>query len=276
MTQPDSRRWDSYWSRFDALKALISHVRTVNVNKRESRESSKEIVRSYFSDIRPDLQELGIGTENLDESMQDLLRLTNGVNARKSYQNVMRVIEKEHSSIEMQRAMRVGEMQAGKRKRYQPTAIEANILVTLGKLLPDTAIGYKQALDDLSDPGRLSFRGTAAELREVLREVLDHMAPDSSVKSQEGFQLEKGKSSPTMKQKVHFILRSRNSPRTAMKAPEDATSIVDNWRAAFARSAYESASVSAHTLAGRREVCQLKMYVDSVLTDILVIPTSTQ
>jgi hypothetical protein len=272
MKRVDSSRWDSFWVEFEALRTSISRIQAVNVNKREIRESAKEIVRYYFSEVRPKLRGLGIDTAALDESMQNLVRLSNGVNARKSYQRVLKSIDKERATIEMQRAIRMGEVQASL-KKYQPNTIETAILSTLEKLLPVAAIGYRQALEDLSDPGRLSFRGTAAELREVLREVLDHMAPDEIVMAAEGFQLEKGSSSPTMKQKMHFILHSRKSPKTTMKAPEDATSLVDNWRASFARSAYERASVSAHRLANRQEVIQLKMYVDSALAEILIIPT---
>jgi hypothetical protein len=32
---------------------------------------------------------------------------------------------------------------------------------------------------DLADASRLSFRGAAAELREVLRELIDYLAPDT-------------------------------------------------------------------------------------------------
>src|SRR6266853_172856 len=51
-------------------------------------------------------------------------------------------------------------------------------LATLDKVVPTTALSSRQAPQDLGDQQRVSYRGTAAELREVLRELLDHLASD--------------------------------------------------------------------------------------------------
>ena len=51
---------------------------------------------------------------------------------------------------------------------------EEKLIETLEKMLPSAADSYKQSIIDLqSQIARLTFRGIAAELREVLREVLD-------------------------------------------------------------------------------------------------------
>jgi hypothetical protein len=47
-------------------------------------------------------------------------------------------------------------------------------LATLDKVVPTTALSSRQAPQDLGDQQRVSYRGTAAELREVL----DHLASD--------------------------------------------------------------------------------------------------
>ena len=49
----------------------------------------------------------------------------------------------------------------------------------------------------MGDQTRISYRGTAAELREVLRELLDHLAPDADV-LKSGIRLEAGQTTPTM------------------------------------------------------------------------------
>ena len=56
---------------------------------------------------------------------------------------------------------------------------------------------------------RISYKGTIAELREILREVLDYLAPDKEVIATPGFKLEKDRFTPTMKQRVRHVLRSR-------------------------------------------------------------------
>jgi hypothetical protein len=124
---------------------------------------------------------------------------------------------------------------------------------------------------DLADPERVSFRGTAAEMREVFREVLDHLAPDTDVMSKPEFRLEQDCTRPTTKQKVLFILVSRGKPKGALRAPEDTASLIENILGSLARSTYERASLSTHVSFPREEVLQLKMYVDTMLCELLEI-----
>jgi len=122
-----------------------------------------------------------------------------------------------------------------------------------------------------SEAGRLSFRGVAVELRECLREVLDHLVPDDEVTKMTGFKLEGDQKKPTMRQKARFVFRSRERPDSAMKAPEDAVSAAEERAASLVRSVYERGNVSTHVATTGGEVRQLKMYVDSALADLLQI-----
>jgi len=71
--------------------------------------------------------------------------------------------------------------------------------------LPSAALSYRQALVDISDIRRQSFRGPAAELRAAMREVVDKLAPDEDVMVADGFKLEKDRTEPddTAKDAVH-------------------------------------------------------------------------
>jgi hypothetical protein len=91
-----------------------------------------------------------------------------------------------------------------------------------------------------------TFRGTASELREALRETLDHLAPDEDVMKAPGFKLERDRKAPTQKQKVRFILRSRRR----------------KLRPRFACHSRRTTET---------EVRHLKMYVDSVLAELLQV-----
>jgi hypothetical protein len=252
------------------LSHEISRMKAVNVNVLEFRNRAKEIVLLFFKNIEPGLQELQIDCERLDSAMQRLLDLANGKNPTRYYRQVFREIERESNMIELERARRQGE-QSINRNQNTPTRLETQILSTLEKCLPSSAFCYKQVLIDISDDRRTSLRGTASELREVLRDVLDYLAPDSKVMSADDFRLEPDRKTPTMRQKVHFILKSREQSKSAMKAPEDATSIVEEMRPSFVRSTYERASMSTHTSTTRTELLQLKLYVDSVLCELLAI-----
>jgi predicted pPIWI-associating nuclease len=151
------------------------------------------------------------------------------------------------------------------------TATEQQLIDTLAGILPATAQSYEQVLFDLGGPPRRSYRGVAHELREVLRETLDHFAPDADVMAEPGFKLEKGTFGPTHRQKASYILRKRRLSREAIRAPELAVSMVEELGASFARSTYTRGAISAHRATSRPEVRKLKGYVDAVLAEILEI-----
>ena len=115
------------------------------------------------------------------------------------------------------------------------------------------------------------MRGTAVELREALREVLDHLAPDGEVIKMAGFKLEADQTKPTMRQKARFVLRSRGYPDAAAKAPEDAAAVVDELVAALVRSVYQTGAFTTHVASAQSRVKQLKMYVDTVLSELLEV-----
>jgi hypothetical protein len=148
---------------------------------------------------------------------------------------------------------------------------ERQILDKLQAILPSAAASYNQALLDLKEPARQSMRGTAMELREALREVLDHLAPDGRVQSIPGFEFEAGQSKPTMRQKAHFILKNREYPSSTAKAPEDAVEIAEELIASFVRSVYQAGAVAGHVSSGHTRVNQLKKYVDAALAELLNI-----
>ncbi|MDX2252996.1 MAG: hypothetical protein NW202_11970 [Nitrospira sp.] len=151
------------------------------------------------------------------------------------------------------------------------TATERRILDTLAKIIPAAAASYEQCIVDLGGPPRRSYRGAAHELREVLREVLDYLAPDADVMAEAGFKLEQGITRPTQRQKALYVLRKRKLSREAIAAPELAVSMVEELGAAITRSAYTRGSKSAHATTSSAEVRQLKMYVDAVLAELLEI-----
>ena len=149
------------------------------------------------------------------------------------------------------------------------SGVETQILTTLHKLVPSAGLSYEQALRDLRGAPRISYRGTAVELREALREVLDHLAPDADVMRSPGFKLEKDMTRPTMKQKAQFILKARGAVSGAISTPKDAIQRVEDASASLARSVYTRGSVSTHVATTREEVLTMKPYVDGVLAELL-------
>jgi hypothetical protein len=115
------------------------------------------------------------------------------------------------------------------------------------------------------------MRGTAVELREALREVLDHLAPDNEVTKMAGFTLEANQTRPTMRQKARFVLRSRGYSDATAKAPEDAAAVIEELVAALVRSVYQTGAFTTHVASAQSRVKQLKMYVETVFAELLTI-----
>jgi Predicted pPIWI-associating nuclease len=269
--------WQSLLASLGDLERAIGRVSAVNVNTTTARESAKSLIQDYFRRTRPDLVAVGLtesDLEEFDDQMQRLLQLANGRNAKTSYSRLLREIRGNVQRVELRREYRLGEQRQGEAAQgtILATDIETKIIETLRELVPSAALSYEQALRDLSgSTERLSFRGTAVELREALRETLDHLAPDDDVMTAPGFRLERNRTGPTQKQKVRFILRSRRVPEGARRAPEDAVSLIEELTGSLARSSYDRGSIATHVASTESDVRQLKMYVDSVLAELLQV-----
>ena len=157
------------------------------------------------------------------------------------------------------------------RRRTSHSEAEQKILSDLTNRLPSAALSYRQALSDLSDAERVSFRGTAHELREAVREVLDQLAPDEKVLKAPGFKLERDRTKRTMKQKVRFIFKDQQRSLTESGPAENAVDAIAETIASMARSTYERGSMSGHTEQTKTEVLKVKRYVEAVLHDILEV-----
>src|SRR5437764_5186383 len=125
---------------------------------------------------------------------------------------------------------------------------------TLEGLVPSAALSYRQAIIDLADDTRISFRGPALELREALRETLDHLAPDAAITSADWYVQEKGRTGPIMKQKVRFILKARGQSKSSSTVPEQTTTTVDEMVGTLTRSVYDRSSIATHVGSERKTV----------------------
>jgi hypothetical protein len=269
--------WHSLLASLGELERAISRVSAVNVNTTTARDSAKSLIQDYFRRTRSDLIAVGLAeadVEELDGQMQRLLQLANGRNAKTTYTRLLREIRRNVQNIELIREYRLGEQRQGEgaQRPVLATDIETKIIETLTELVPSAALSYQQALRDLGvSTERLSFRGTAVELREALRETLDHLAPDGDVMAAPGFKLERDRTGPTQKQKVRFILRSRRVPEGARKTPEESVSLIEKLTGSLTRASYDRGSLATHVASTENEVRQLKMYVDSVLAELLQV-----
>lgn len=271
--------WDELIRLVRSLRGNVQRAHGARVNSANLRAAGKEVVQHYFRSARPDLERLGVDLGKLDELMQHLLGATNGRALKKTYLSLLAKMQRALAEVEGARELGLGQHQPNRASlRLQATFVtaglsetESRIIGVLERLVPSAALSYRQALADLSNPRRISFRGPANELREALREAIDQLAPDEDVMAVTGFQLELNQTTPTRRQKMRFILRSQGVSGTAREAPEKAVELVEELVTSFATSTYDRSNVSAHVASARRDVMQLKMYVDSVLAELLQI-----
>jgi hypothetical protein len=241
-----------------------------NVNDQSSRDRAIELATYYFTTVRPSLSTLEDSSLPAhDEKWQQLVRLAHGTNARRTYLRIVADLRKELIEYRIT-ALAVAALPKEQRS-VTFTQEEALILRTLGELLPSAAASYRQGLTDLQGGDRVSFRGTASEFRESLRETLDHLAPDAGVQAQPGFAFEEGQKKPTMKQKMRHVLRSRDRNKTQRESAEKSMELVDSLTGEVLRAVYSHASLATHVHANKAEVKKIKRYVDTLLFELLEI-----
>jgi len=263
--------WESLWRRVESFSSALSRNKAQNVNAAGLRQQARELVQGYFQEVKLAFQRLGVTdatTKELDAEMQRLIGLSIGKNSKASYQNVVRDIKAKRKGIETGLEFLIG---AESPASPAPSGSEGAILATLERMIPTAGASYKQALLDVQQKGRVSYRGTAAELREVVREVLDHLAPDAGVMASAGFKLEEGLKGPSMKQKVRFILKARKVSDTAKQTAVDSVKHLDENIPSLGRSVYNRGSMDVHTGRTREEVLNFKLYADAILGELLEI-----
>lgn len=251
------------------LESGLKSARTREVNSQGLREVARQVVRDFFRAVRPQLASAGVsGLDEIDGLFQALLQLANKRSPRPTYLGLLRNFNAIRARVEIEYERRA--TAAPVTATFALDSTEREIVDRLSKILPSTSIGYQQAVRDLQSGDRISWRGTAAELREAGRETLDHLAPDADVMATPGFKLEVGQLRPTMVQKMRHVVRSRRLPEGAQKVPEDLVRLIE-VTASFARSTYTRGATATHVSPGRGEVRQLKRYVDTLLCELLEI-----
>jgi Predicted pPIWI-associating nuclease len=246
-----------------AIQVESSTARTINTADVQPRIAA--IAKLYFGSIRTHLEgaasRKGV-VEEIDYVVQQLLSFAGSRKERAAYTG--QFSELRPYLLEAQ----IDLMKAKASSGLVLSKTEQVILETLQKLLPTSAASYEQVLRDIHEANRVSWRGTSSELREVLRNVIDELAPDDKVESSEGYVLERDRKGPTQAQKVKYILRARKSRTTAVDTAKQSLAAVDAAIADLARSTYNRGSASTHSTTDGVEVRRIKHYVDAVLAEL--------
>ncbi len=259
-------------TRAKALERSLKKVRSKQLNTQKTKEDIRSLVQYYFRDFRTAYIQDGNLENDLvttDAQIQHLLRCAQKRTLLSVCKRNMKDINTALHELELKSIMPV----LSEKGNTSDDIRFSKVLDTLQKINSSAAISYEQALKDLNDSDRKSWRGTAVEFREALREVLDKLAPDEDVRAQPGFKLEQDVKGPTMKQKTVFILKSRRLAEKQIRPLTDAINIVEELIGKFIRSVYDRSSAATHTHASREEAFKIRDYVTLALIELLEIKT---
>ncbi len=248
----------------------LARTAGIQVSSGSLREKIKNLVKTYFIYLQPTIQSIGLSTTEMDNEMQQLMQLANSHTSVSVYKRTVDGLREKLELVEVSPQYIKADHNMGMFGQNTLSVEAQRVIDTLEKAVPSAALSYKQAVADMNQD-RFSYRGTAAELREVLREVLDYLAPDQEVKRISGYKQEPGTSGPTMRQKVHFVLKNRGTSNTTMETPEAAASVVDEAVSKVVRATYNRGSMTTHASGAKSEIQQIKMYLDTVLFELLEI-----
>ena len=262
----------AFCKRVDQLNTSVRSSSAVRQSRKEIVDGARQTAKEWFRVVRTDLLSSGIAEDELssiDQMMQDLLRLAQARSSSASYLTLFRKAKKELATIEVKREL-APTVTSASRAPVETRPGEDRIIQMLEELVPSAALSYRQAIRDLGQSDRESFRGTANEFRSVVWDVLDRLAPDDEVAISPGFKFEKGQDKPTQKQKTRHILKSRLGEK-ARRTPETTVELIEGHVGSLARAVYDRTSISTHIDTSRAETMQLRMYVETLLAELLEI-----
>ena len=267
MSEQVAQQWRELCDAFASYSGRVNKNTSRTIGSASLKDETKHVAQMYFGGVRRGLQQLGLTdlVEQLSIAFEALIVLSEGRNLTSSYKKHTKAIRRLIPKVTSQVAMQSGPVSV-----VSSSENDQKILKTLSDFIPSAALSYQQAIVDMAEGSRLSFRGPAHELRESLREVLDHLAPSEDMEKG-GVKIEKDQKKYTMKQKVRFIFKARERSMIESAVPENAANTIDELIASMTRSTYDRGSLSAHQERGKKACDQLKRYVDVVLHDLLEI-----
>ena len=216
-----------------------------------------------------------IGDEQLmapmDELLQQLLRRTSDGRARTT---VIRDVRSARRYFNDSLLVPLSRAYWSRAPQQGPAGFDREVELRLRRLDPNLAKGYAQAVFDIEDDDRLSYRGPAAELREVVTDALHILAPTGEVQATDWYREARRSGArteptPTRAERVKFILRSRLQGSAQTDTAETFMTSVEERLASVVNSTYRRGSAAAHGGTEREELQLLLQYINALLRELL-------
>lgn len=261
------------------LLQLLKSGTTKQVSAQTDRNNIRSVVSAWFAQYRPSFLSM-IGDESLltpiDSQMQALLKLTADSSARRTITTALKA-SRDHFSNSL--LFPLSRAYWSRVPQYSSASRDEEVAKRLSHLSTELADSYEQSILDLQDVNRLSYRGCASELREVVTGALHLLAPDERVKATEWFKEARRSGTrkepnPTRAERTKYILRSRGGISAVTEAAESYMSSVEERLGDVVVATYKRGSAATHGASERNEVLQLLQYINALLRELLP-PIST-
>ncbi len=259
----------------DAIERLLNRLRKGGSSFGASeRTHVRSVIGAWFEVYQPAFLAM-LGDQSLiqpiDDDLQTLLVAVTRTPTRLGVVRVVNRVERRFTDnllVPLSRAYwsRVPE-------KTRPGRDE-EVAARLKRLDPELAAGYEQVVLDLDDNERLTYRAPAAELREILTDVLHQLAPTSDVQKTDWYKEARRSGArkeptPTRAERTKFILRSRMQGDTATETAEAYMTSVEERLAGLVNTTYKRGSAAAHAGTERDELGQLLQYSNALLRELL-------
>ncbi len=238
------------------------------------RKHIRSVVGAWFSEYRPLFVQV-VGEEpyilSMDESMQSLLKLASADSARRT---VIRATASAMQHFKDNLLVPLSRAYWSRAPERSPAGRDDEVAIRLRQLERELADSYEQAAIDIEDSGRLSYRGPAAEIREVLTGVLHLLAPNAQVQATDWYRESRRSGTrteptPTRAERTKFILRSRAKGSAGTEAAESYMTAVEERLASVINATYKRGSAATHGGTERDELVQLLPYINALLRELL-------
>lgn len=258
------------------VQARIHSARKKLVSATAERRSIQSVVRAWFSEYKRAFADIigeGGDVAAMDEIMQDLLKLASAPSARRTVERTLSAAVKHFTDRLLVPVTRAYWSRA---PQTTPAGRDDEAAARLRDLDRDLADSYEQAVLDIQEPARMSYRGPAAELREVLTGVLHILAPNPRVEATDWYREarrfgNRTEPTPTRAERIKFILRERTKGSAITQAGESFMSSVEERLASVVNATYKRGSAATHGGTEREELIQLLPYVNAILRELLPV-----
>lgn len=257
------------------LQAKINAGRSTPPIGRAEQKNVQSVVGAWLGQYEPYFAQMLGGDDphlaQISEMMEEILRVSSDGSARRTVvRSVANVCKKFRDDL----LLPLNRAYWSRAPERSPAGQDEGAAKRLRKLDAKVAADYEQAVLDIEDPDRISYRGAASELREVLTQVLHILAPTAEVQATDWYK-EARKSGvvtepkPTRAERTKFILRKQEQGTTGTGFAESYMSMVEERLSQVIGRTFARSNRSTHADSEKDELTRLLPYVNALLRELL-------